>query len=261
MLLLAAACTGGTSVSIASPEDGATVESPFQVQMESDGFTVEPAGQVREGAGHLHLMVDADCVATGETIPEEEGHLHFGDGSTETELDLPAGEYTLCLQAGDGAHTALDLTDQITITVVEPVVEPGGTSPADTEVLEATGEEEWVGTLTGISQDKKSPCNVRYKGEYTIVVTGDGAATLEGSITATTGGGCAPSTTTSQLGAFPGERTPSGFHFPSLFATDTVIDVSGSHGTGTSMGESQFATWEYEFEIDCRLRESTTCPA
>lgn len=248
-------------MSIASPEDGATVESPFGVSMAADGFTIEPAGEVREGAGHLHLMVDTDCLAPGETIPEDEAHLHFGDGSTQTELDLPAGEHTLCLQAGDGVHTSLDLTDQITITVAEPGV-GGDTETEETtgEVLEATGEEEWEGTLTGISQDKESPCNVRYEGEYTIVVTGDGAATLEGSITATTGGGCAPSTTTSQLGAFPGERTPSGFHFPSLFATDTVIEVSGSHGTGTSMGESQFATWEYEFEIDCRLRESTTCP-
>jgi Domain of unknown function (DUF4399) len=245
-------------VSIASPEDGTTVGSPFQVKMEADGFAIEPAGEVREGAGHLHLMVDADCLAPGETIPEDEAHLHFGDGSTETELDLPAGQHSLCLQAGDGAHTALDLTDQITITVMETVVGPGEASP-DGEVLEPTGEEEWEGILTGIAQNTRSPCNVRYEGDYTIEVTRNGTATLEGSVTATTGGGCAPSTTTSPIGA-RGQRTASGFLFPDLFATDTVIDVSGSHGTGTSMGESPDATWEYEFEINCVLRENTTCP-
>jgi hypothetical protein len=40
-------------VSIASPDDGATVGSPFTVTMEANGLTVEQAGQVREGAGPL----------------------------------------------------------------------------------------------------------------------------------------------------------------------------------------------------------------
>lgn len=173
-------------MSIASPEDGATVESPFQVVMETDGFTVEPAGEVREGAGHLHLMVDADCVATGETIPEDEGHLHFGDGSTETELDLPAGEHTLCLQAGDGQHSALDLIDQITITVVEP----GGTAP-DTEAEEATGEV-WEGTYTGTVVWDCGPIGERQgtlDGMYTILVDAEGTATMEGTHNVT--GSCA----------------------------------------------------------------------
>lgn len=242
LLLLAASCSGGASVSIASPDDGATVESPFTVVMEAEGFTIEPAGDVRDGAGHFHLMVNTGCMSPGEVIPEDADHLHFGDGATQTHLDLPAGEHSLCLQAGDGAHTALELTDEITVTVIER----GG---------EATGTEEWKGTLTGISRNTRSPCIVRFEGDYTIVVAEDRTATLEGSITATTGGGCAPSTTTSQLGAFQGQRTPSGFHFPSLFATDTVIDVSGNHGTGTSMGQSPDATWEYEFDIDC-----VSCP-
>ncbi|WP_114594048.1 DUF4399 domain-containing protein [Euzebya pacifica] len=39
------------------------------------------------------------------------------DGSTSAELELEPGEHTLCLQDGDGEHTALDLTDEITVTV------------------------------------------------------------------------------------------------------------------------------------------------
>jgi hypothetical protein len=234
-------------VSIASPEDGATVESPFGVSMEADGFTIEPVGEVREGAGHLHLMVDAGCVAPGQEIPDDASHLHFGDGSTETELDLPVGEHTLCLQAGNGAHTALDHTDQITITVVEP----GGIG-GDTETEETI--EEWEGTLTGIGRDRRGPCFVSNEGEFTIVVSADGTATLEGTITATGGGGCAPYSATSPLGG-QGQRTPSGFHFPGLFATNVVIDVSGNHGVGTATGQGPNQTWEYEFEIDC-----VSCP-
>ncbi|MEZ4662493.1 MAG: DUF4399 domain-containing protein [Caldilineaceae bacterium] len=53
----------------------------------------------------------------GETIPRDDAHLHFGQGQSETMLMLAPGVHTLCLQAADGIHVALGLTDQITITV------------------------------------------------------------------------------------------------------------------------------------------------
>lgn len=85
--------------------------------MAADGFAIEPAGEVADGSGHFHLIVDAGCVATGEQIPADDTHIHLADGASETELSLPAGEHTLCLQAGDGHHAALALTDEITVTV------------------------------------------------------------------------------------------------------------------------------------------------
>ena len=85
--------------------------------MTASNFVVEPAGDVHAGAGHLHVMVDAECVATGTVIPKDEAHVHLGKAERTTELVLPAGSHTLCLQAADGAHVALDLTDEITITV------------------------------------------------------------------------------------------------------------------------------------------------
>lgn len=39
-LLLAASCSGGASVSIVAPENGATIDSPFGVVMEAEGFTI-----------------------------------------------------------------------------------------------------------------------------------------------------------------------------------------------------------------------------
>ena len=108
-------------VNFVEPQDGATVAAPVKVVMAAENFVVEPASEtVTEGHGHLHIMVDTPCVEAGTTIPKDETHLHFGDGSTETELALSPGEHTLCLQAADGAHTALageGMTHTITVTV------------------------------------------------------------------------------------------------------------------------------------------------
>lgn len=105
------------SVAFTEPAAGATVTSPVQVGLAAFNFTVEPAGEVHDGAGHLHLMVDVPCVEAGQVIPKDDQHVHLGDGQTDTELPLAPGEHTLCLQAGDGAHTALDLTREVTFTV------------------------------------------------------------------------------------------------------------------------------------------------
>ena len=119
----AAACSDATSVSdsasvaFAAPSDGAVVTGPVTVEMAAEDFTIEPAGQVNDGAGHFHVMIDVPCVQAGDVIPADSRHLHFGDGATEATLELPPGDYTLCLQAGDGLHSALDLTDVITVTV------------------------------------------------------------------------------------------------------------------------------------------------
>jgi hypothetical protein len=105
------------TVKFLEPLDGAKVVGLVKVRMEATGFTVEPAGEIKPGAGHFHIIVDGDCVAVGEVIPKDDKNLHYGMAQTEAELTLAAGSHTLCLQAGDGAHKALDLTDKITIEV------------------------------------------------------------------------------------------------------------------------------------------------
>ncbi len=65
-------------------------------------------------------MVDADCITVGQVIPKDDQHLLYGKGQLEAELALTLGTHTLCLQAADGAHFALDgagMTQKITITV------------------------------------------------------------------------------------------------------------------------------------------------
>jgi len=108
-------------VMFTAPQDGAAVTSPFTVEWAASGLIVEPSGPViREDAGHLHVLINENFVAAGELIPADETHLHFGGAQLSTELDLAPGTYTLRLQMGDGAHTALagtEFRDQITITV------------------------------------------------------------------------------------------------------------------------------------------------
>lgn len=128
-LMLAAlalsACSSGASgananVKFVDLKDGAAVSSPLTVLMAADNFTVEPAGEVKDGHGHLHIVVDADCIAAGQVVPKDEQHLHYGQGQVEATLDLAPGPHTLCLQAADGAHIALPgdgLTKKIGITV------------------------------------------------------------------------------------------------------------------------------------------------
>lgn len=99
------------------PTTDAVVTETFLMKMGSENFMIELAGPPKEAAGHFHIMVDVPCVTPGEPIPNDAQHRHFDGGQTETTLTLTPGEHTLCLQAGDGIHTALDLTHMITITV------------------------------------------------------------------------------------------------------------------------------------------------
>lgn len=120
---LVAACAlaaPSAQVTFTEPKDGATVSSPVLVKMAAENFVVEPAGDVKPGAGHLHIIVDADCVAAGQIITKDDQHLHYGQGQLEAQFELAPGRHTLCLQAADGAHAALrgaGMTHTIRITV------------------------------------------------------------------------------------------------------------------------------------------------
>ena len=120
LLAACAPAAPAAKVAFVEPSSGAAVSSPLLVKMTTQNFTVEPAGEVKAGAGHLHIIVDQDCVAAGQVIPKDDAHLHYGQGQLEAQLDLAPGQHTLCLQAADGAHVALPgagMTHKISITV------------------------------------------------------------------------------------------------------------------------------------------------
>ncbi|HEY6641642.1 DUF4399 domain-containing protein [Povalibacter sp.] len=110
----------GAVAYIIAPADGATVTSPVTVQFGLKGMGVAPAGIAFDGAGHHHLIVDADLPALDKPIPADANHIHFGKGQTETTLELKPGKHTLQLLLGDQLHVPHDpavASRKITITV------------------------------------------------------------------------------------------------------------------------------------------------
>ena len=96
--------TEDMSISFGNLQDGDVVESPFVVEMVVAGMEVEPAGALALSKGHHHILINRGYYETGEVIPMDENNKHFGDGSTQTTLELEPGEYTLTLQFADGLH-------------------------------------------------------------------------------------------------------------------------------------------------------------
>jgi Domain of unknown function (DUF4399) len=123
-LLILAACGGGggKKVYFGNLADGASVESPFQVQMKAEGLIVEPASMgVNEGHGHFHIIVDATLASPSEPMSKDEKHIHYGDGQSEATLDLPVGQHTLILQFAKGDHVPYDppIYQQVSVNVTK----------------------------------------------------------------------------------------------------------------------------------------------
>lgn len=107
------------SVRFLEPVDGATVSSPFKVRFAVDGMEVKPAGVMDANTGHHHLLINAEPVKAGETVPADEHHLHFGKGQTDAEVKLAPGSYVLTMQFANGAHQSYGapMSKSIKITV------------------------------------------------------------------------------------------------------------------------------------------------
>ncbi len=108
------------SVFFKAPTDGDVVSSPVNIEFGVTGMSIVPAGTDAEHSGHHHLLVDAGVPNTSLPIPKDANHVHFGDGSTATTIDLAPGEHTLTLLLGDYLHVPHEppvLSKTITITV------------------------------------------------------------------------------------------------------------------------------------------------
>jgi hypothetical protein len=113
----------GPGVYFVNLRDGETVTSPFRVVFGLYGMGIAPAGVDKPNTGHHHLLVDMEMTPEemAGTIPNDEHHIHYGAGLTETVLTLPPGQHTLQLLFGDKDHVphkpnALE-SQKITITV------------------------------------------------------------------------------------------------------------------------------------------------
>jgi hypothetical protein len=110
----------GANVFFITPEDGATVSNPVKIEFGIEGMTVVAAGVNDQHSGHHHLLVDTELPPLDLPVPADPMHIHFGDGSTSTELTLNPGEHTLLLLLGDHLHIPHEppvSSPTITITV------------------------------------------------------------------------------------------------------------------------------------------------
>lgn len=98
-------------------KDGQTVNQELTVQFGVKGMSVKPAGELVEGTGHFHLIIDKEPAAKGQVVPADENHIHYGKGQLQDTVTLKPGKRQLTLQFADGAHRSLGKEWVKTITV------------------------------------------------------------------------------------------------------------------------------------------------
>ncbi len=107
----------GAKVFFVAPQDGADLKSPVKVQFGVEGMKVQAAGELVDGTGHHHVVIDGKAIELGAVVPKDDKNLHFGKGETEAEIALTPGEHTLTMQFADGAHRSYGPTMAATIKV------------------------------------------------------------------------------------------------------------------------------------------------
>ena len=120
IVFAASSAPENAEVYIISPGDRETVSNPVTIRFGLKNMGVAPAGIQSENTGHHHLIIDAGIPALDKPIPNDDHHLHFGKGQTETTINLVPGEHTLQLILGDFSHVPHDpplTSDKITIIV------------------------------------------------------------------------------------------------------------------------------------------------
>lgn len=106
-------------VSFVNIEDGATLQSPFYLEMGVEGMQVEPKGLRKEGFGHHHLLINDDFAPAGTIVIADDTHIHYGGGQTSDSIALDPGTYKLTLQFADGLHVSYgeEWSKSISVTV------------------------------------------------------------------------------------------------------------------------------------------------
>ena len=119
LVCVAASVVQAQSVEFIEPKDGDTVPTTFTVKFKVTGMRVAPAGDMTEGTGHHHLLIDARDIDSGVVIPNDNQHKHFGKGQTESQVFLQPGRYRLTMLFADGAHRSYGegMRKSISITV------------------------------------------------------------------------------------------------------------------------------------------------
>lgn len=110
------AVPAGANVFFKNLKDGDAVKSPVKVEFGVKGMDVKAAGELVEGTGHHHIVIDGEFIPEGEAVPADSLNIHYGKGQTEAEIELPKGEHTLTMQFADGIHRSYG--EQMSTTVI-----------------------------------------------------------------------------------------------------------------------------------------------
>ena len=107
-----------SEVFFVEPKDGAELASPFTVKFGVKNLLVEPAGEIKAGSGHHHLLINSDSTPSGESIPADQTHIHYGKAQTEAQISLEPGTYKLTMQFANGAHQSYGSELSKTISII-----------------------------------------------------------------------------------------------------------------------------------------------
>jgi hypothetical protein len=109
------AVPAGARVFFVNLTDGQVLKSPVVVEMGVEGMGIEPAGALKEGTGHHHIIINGTTIVKGETVPADAMNIHYGKGQTSDTLVMEPGNYTLTLQFANGFHQSYG--DQMSATI------------------------------------------------------------------------------------------------------------------------------------------------
>lgn len=113
-----AAPTKSVRVYFANLKNNQTIPTRFKIQFGLEGMKVHPAGEIVEGTGHHHLIIDGSAIPAGQVVPADAQHIHFGKGQVETEIELKPGKHKLTLQFANGAHLSYGPEFSDTVDVI-----------------------------------------------------------------------------------------------------------------------------------------------
>jgi hypothetical protein len=123
------ASTSGAAVYFIDIRNGAKLPSKAVIRFGLRNMGLAPAGVLKAGTGHHHLLVDVGPPPLDRPIPNDPQHLHFGAGQTEAEVSLPPGEHVLQLLFADHDHVPHDpplMSERIQVVVEAEAPAPSG---------------------------------------------------------------------------------------------------------------------------------------
>ncbi len=110
----------GSKIYFITPKNDEIISNPVSLEFGSEGVDIVPSGQDKPATGHHHIIIDAELPNMNLPIPADDNYVHFGDGSSSTQLTLEPGIHTLQLLLGDFLHIPHDpplYSEKITVTV------------------------------------------------------------------------------------------------------------------------------------------------